>query len=166
MQEVLIKYSTQRKRIMAIIFETFSALPSTPPQAQPTLVHSHLRRLTSECKFMEFCMKQLARGKEWVLEELSVVDFLFYEICFYICGFLEKLIDPSSPYALLPAYMHRFELLPFYGRHRQDIEQRPLFHQFASPEVNATIQLTWKGPRGPELLRKSPSNDPPNDPPN
>jgi hypothetical protein len=139
MQEVLIKYSSQRKRIMAILFDAFSALPSAPAPAQPALVHAHLRRLTSECRFMEFCLRQLARGKEWVLEELSLVDFLLYEICFYICGFLEGLIDPSSPYALLPAYMRRFELLPFYDHHRPAIEHRPLFHQFASPEVNAII---------------------------
>jgi hypothetical protein len=93
---------------MAILFEAFSALPSTPVNTQCALVHGNLRKLTSECRFMEFCLRALARGKEWVLEELTIVDFLFYELCFYICGFLEPYIEPTSPYALLPAYMRTF----------------------------------------------------------
>jgi hypothetical protein len=93
-------------------------------------VEAQLRKMVTECKFLEFCLLNLARGREYVLEHLTIADFVFYEQCFYICGFFQQYIPPTSAYAFFPLFMKRFEKLPFFNLHRHQIEQRSLFHQF------------------------------------
>lgn len=117
---MLIKYCLQRKRIMALIFETFASLPAKlETEEKQAFVEAQLRRMITECKFLEFCLLNLARGREYVLEELTIVDFIFYEQCFYICGFFQEFINPTGAYGLFTVFMKRFEKLPFFEKHRE-----------------------------------------------
>ena len=41
-------------------------------------MEGQVKKMVTECKFIEFCLLNLARGKEYVLEQLTIVDFVFY----------------------------------------------------------------------------------------
>jgi hypothetical protein len=56
------------------------------------------------------------------MEELTLVDFIFYEQSFYICGFFQDLINPTGAYGLFAVFMRRFEKLPFFQQHQSQIE--------------------------------------------
>jgi hypothetical protein len=68
-----------------------------------------------------------------VLETLTLVDFIFYEQCFYLCGFFQQYFSPTGIHRLFAEFKHRFEQLPFFERHRKQIEERCLFHEFNNP---------------------------------
>lgn len=70
--------------------------------------------MASDCRFIEYCIKVIARGKEYVQESLTLVDFLFYEQCFYLAGFLAEHIPKTSPFRLIMEFKDRFEKLPFF----------------------------------------------------
>lgn len=111
-QEVLMKFYTQRKRIMSHLFETLSNLGEE--QEKGNYVEGQLKRMASDCRFIEYCIKVIARGKEYVQESLTLVDFLFYEQCFYLAGFLAEHIPKTSPFRLIMEFKDRFEKLPFF----------------------------------------------------
>lgn len=45
---------------------------------------------------MTFCLKKHKITSKWVLGELTIIDFYFYEICFYINGFFNSYISTDA----------------------------------------------------------------------
>lgn len=60
-----------------------------------------LRRMANDCRFIEYCLKVIAKGKEYVQESITLVDFLFYEKCFYLAGFFAQHIIKNSPFRVI-----------------------------------------------------------------
>jgi hypothetical protein len=144
-QEALMKYSLQRKRIFASLFEAFNSLARK--QDKELHLEQSLKKLLAECKFVEFCLRNLGRGRQWVLETLTIVDFVFFETCFYICGFFGEFVSSHGFFRLFAEFKDRFEQLDFHQQNRMQIEQKYLFFEFGNPEMNQQIEEKWKGHR-------------------
>lgn len=108
-----------------------------------------------ENKFIEFCLKNLARGKRFCVDTLTLVDFIFYEQTFYVCGFLGQYIKMNTIFKFFVEFKENFEKLPFFEKNKQKIEGKALFHEFGNPEINQSIRKLWKGAKCGNLLVKS-----------
>lgn len=84
--------------------------------------------MANDCRFIDYCLKVLAKGKEYIQESITLVDFLFYEQCFYLAGFFAPHINKTSPFKLIIEFKDRFEKLPFFERNKARIEEKCLFH--------------------------------------
>lgn len=102
---------------------------------------------------MDYCLKKLAKGSAFIVEEISIVDFLFYEICFYITGFFGNYIGNNLIYKFFKDFKARFESLPFFEKNRAQIEDVALFMAFGDEAVNTAIEETWNGGAYRLLLR-------------
>ena len=91
-------------------------------------MEGQLRRMASDCRFIDYCLKVIAKGKEYIQESLTLADFLFYEQCFYLAGFFGTHIPKASPFRLIMEFKDRFESLPFFEKNRAKIEEKCLFH--------------------------------------
>lgn len=116
------------------------------------------KKMLAECKFLEFCLKSLARGKKYIFDSLTLVDFIFYEQCFYICGFFQPYISTTSIFKFFNEFKTKFEQLPFFERHRKQIEERCLFHEYDNPKMNKLILETWKGGKCGGIIKKQQTN--------
>lgn len=97
---------------MSHLFETLSNLAEE--QEKENYVEGQLRRMANECRFIDYCIKAIAKGKEYVQESLTLVDFLFYEQCFYLAGFFAQHIPKISPFRIIMEFKDRFEKLVFF----------------------------------------------------
>jgi len=90
-------------------------------------------------------LRKLAKGSIFLLEDLSIVDFLFYETCFYVSGFFGKYISNNTLYRFFKDFRVRFESLPFFSKNKKRIEKVALFMAFNDEAVNTAIEESWEG---------------------
>lgn len=60
------------------------------------LTEKIFKKIVEENRFIEVCLKKFAKNKKYIFEYPTVIDFLFYEICFYIEGFYKELVQKDS----------------------------------------------------------------------
>lgn len=76
---------------------------------------------------------------------MTVIDFVFYEICFYIDGFYKELIEKNSEYYGLIRFKNVFEKHEFFVKNKQKIQKNLLFFEFNAPALNSMVSKLWKG---------------------
>jgi hypothetical protein len=79
------------------------------------------------------------KTKKFVLDTITLVDFIFYEICFYLCGFYEEYIKNHPYFKHVYEFKKNFEKLDFYIKNKDKIEQKFVFLEFNNPELNSDI---------------------------
>ena len=149
------KYTVQRKKIMTLMIETLGGMGEA--QDKVAFIDQFLRRLSKECSFMEYCLKAVVKPQKTVLDALSIVDFVFYELCFYLNGFFGYYIPKEGEFRPYIEAKVAMEQLPFYKKNVNQILGKYLFHAFSSSEMNKVIQNNWKGEFIP-LLKTTASN--------
>lgn len=65
--------------------------------------------MSGECKFMEYCLRSLARGKNYIMDSFTIVDLVFYEKCFYICGFFDDFINKTGIFKFFSEFKNKIE---------------------------------------------------------
>lgn len=71
---------------MSLIMEGLKNLED-PTLNKKELGDKTFRKIIEESKFIEVCYKKILKTKKFVFDYLTIIDFLFYEICYYIEGF-------------------------------------------------------------------------------
>lgn len=104
--EVLFKFSLQRKRIMLTILEGLQIV--NKEEDQQSKVDTFLLKLLSDCKFVDFCVKAISKTKTFIFDKLSLVDFIFFELTFYLLGFFRPFLTEMSPLYCLIDYKSQF----------------------------------------------------------
>jgi len=79
------------------------------------------------------------------MEGVTIIDFIFYEQCFYINGFFGNYIGKDSEFKWYLTFKASFEGMPFFKKNHYKIREKYLFHAFSSQEINDIIQNCWKG---------------------
>lgn len=81
------KYSLDMAKIVPALLEAVIKSSPLENHTKTIFIQESLKKLIADSKFLNFCTKKIKITKNWVLDELTIVDFYFYETCFYICGF-------------------------------------------------------------------------------
>lgn len=68
------KYSTQRNKIFGAIIESLRILSKNDKEA----IEAVLRKLLTDYKFIDFCLKSIIKSKKYILDQLTLADFVFY----------------------------------------------------------------------------------------
>ena len=89
----------------------------------------------------------MAKSKKFVLETLTLLDFVFYETCFYICGFYQEFIVNHLYYKHFLTFKKYFEKLDFFAKNKNRIEEKYLFLEFNNEKMNSEIEAAWRGPK-------------------
>lgn len=75
------------------------------------------------------------KNRSWVMGYLTMVDFFFYEICFYLSNFLGTPIKNHAIYRNILVFKKMFEAQEFFVEHQAEIEGRKIFPPFRSVET-------------------------------
>lgn len=67
--------------------------------------------MLTDFRFIDFCLKSVIKSKKYILDHLTLADFVFYEICYYICGFYGEFIANHPLYKYLLEFKKTFEKL-------------------------------------------------------
>lgn len=86
----MFKYWMEKKKMMPLIIETVFLSASEGVDERPVKIREMLTKMVVESKFLNYCIKNHKLTKKWVMECLSIVDFFFYDICFYIVNFFRE----------------------------------------------------------------------------
>lgn len=121
----------------------FSRLPEAEDKIGE--VDAWARKLSKECSFMEYCLRHLHKPQNTILEDLTIIDFIFYEQCFYINGFFGAYIGKESEFSSYIIFKNNFEGMQFFKKNQMKIKEKYLFHAFSNQEINDIIQSYWKG---------------------
>ena len=79
----------------------------------------------------------------WVLGELTLIDFYFYETCFYVCGFFQSYIEADEDLKYFIDFCHKFEGLDFHRK--VDARKTKLFLPFKNEVVREIVLSAWQG---------------------
>lgn len=66
-------------------------------------------------------------NKGFVCDTLSLVDFLYYETCFYLHGFFYEEIRKHKYFKNILDFKRNFEKLPFFKKNLSKFEEKYVF---------------------------------------
>ena len=105
-----------------------------------------------ESKFLNYCLKNHKTTKKWVFEYLSIVDFFFYDVCFYIINFFREIIEGDSFLNGIVTFVNLFESLDFFTKKEPEISSVKLFFPFSSEINEIKIKNAWKGKQNESII--------------
>ena len=154
--ELLFKYSVQKKKIMSSIMEGLKNLeePTLNKKEQGEKI---LKKIIEESKFIEVCYKRILKTKKYNFDYLTIIDFLFYEICYYIEGFYKDILPKESEFYGFIKFKTLFEKQDFYVKNKERLSQNQLFFEFTTPSLNLMVGKLWKGSDTENIFVKNPS---------
>ena len=94
---------------------------------------------------MDYCLRKINISKGFVGSNLSVIDFLFYEVCFYLHGFFYEILKRHVYFKNFFEFKKYFEKLPFFKKNLHKFEEKYVFFEFDDLEMNKNIEKYWKG---------------------
>jgi hypothetical protein len=119
------------------------------------LTEKTLKKIIEENRFIDVCLKRFSKTKKCLFEYLTVIDFLFYEICFYVEGFYKDLIPKESEFYAFIKYKNLFEKQEFFLKNKNRLAENQLFFEFTIPTLNSMVGKLWKGSDSEQIFVKS-----------
>ena len=74
-----------------------------------------------------------------------MVDFLFYEICFYLHGFFYEELKKHKYFKHFFEFKKNFEKQPFFKKNLSKFDEKFIFFEFDNLDMNKKIEKFWKG---------------------
>lgn len=76
------------------------------------------------------------KNKGWIMSNLTIADFFFYEICFYIVNFLGSSLKNSLIYRNFENFVNMFESQDFFKANIDKIKNKKIFMPFKDKETS------------------------------
>lgn len=84
----MFKYWMEKNKMIPIIIDiVMQSASELNEDKKKAKIKEMLLGMVSDSKFLFYCLKNYKKNKKWVFDVLTIVDFFFYEVCFYIKNF-------------------------------------------------------------------------------
>ena len=93
---------------MKIVSEAAMAIWTKKGLADEIKLNALKNFIESECKIVKNFLTLYMKNRSWVLGNLTILDFFFYEICFYLTNFLGSVIKNHAIYRNIVAFKNMF----------------------------------------------------------
>ena len=90
------------------------------------------------------CEKLYADSGTFLLHNLTVLDFIFYEACFYCCNLFAD-IGVKKRRPVFSAFKNFFEKSDFYQKNKSKIESYSVLMPEFNCEINEGLKKMWVG---------------------
>ena len=82
------------------------------------------------------------KNRTWLMGYLTIADFFFYEICFYLVNFFGSIIENHMIYRNIKNFKNHFESQEFMRRQR---DSKKIFPPFKDKSTLQIIGNAWEG---------------------
>lgn len=133
----------EKKRMVPSIVEIIKETCGLHEAEKVAVTCSMLKKVIAETRFLNFCLKAHLKSQSWVMGDVSLVDFFFYEACFYIAGFLEPYIKNDPHLNGFNSFCKLFESLEFLKK--GPINRMKIFFPFKNQQMMEILVNAWNG---------------------
>ena len=83
------------------------------------------------------------KNRSWVMGYLTIADFFFYEICFYLHNFLGSVLKNHAIYRNIVAFKKMFESQEFFLKNQASILRMKIFPPFRNKSTLQVMENIW-----------------------
>lgn len=98
----------EKKKIMPEIAEIIKKTTGYHETEKGVMIRELITKLVNETRFIKFCLKCHQETSNWILDELTLIDFYFYETSFYIVGFFHSYIEADEKLSYFVSFAQKF----------------------------------------------------------